>query len=57
MAVGKEPVVYGLYNDGHISAIDAGDYTVEPALNDGKFAANTYTIRVGDKTDSVTVTA
>ena len=57
LAVGKEPVVYGLYNDGHISAIDAGDYTVEPALNDGKFAANTYTIKVGDKTDSVTVTA
>lgn len=57
LVVGKEPVVYGLYNDGHISVIDAGDYTVKPALNDGKFAANTYTITVGDKTDSVTVTA
>jgi hypothetical protein len=55
LAAGKEPVVYGLYNDGHISVIDAGDYTVEPALTDGKFAAGAYTITVGDKTDSVTV--
>lgn len=55
LVAGKEPVVYGLYNDGHISVIDAGDYTVEPALTDNKFAAGEYTIKVGDKTDSVTV--
>ena len=55
LVAGKEPVVYGLYNDGHISVIDAGDYTVEPALTDNKFAAGAYTIKVGDKTDSVTV--
>lgn len=55
LVAGKEPVVYGLYNDGHISVIDAGDYTVEPALTDNKFAAGAYTIKVGDKTDSVTI--
>jgi hypothetical protein len=55
LEAGKEPIVYGLYNDGHISVIDASDYTVEPALTENKFATGTYTIKVGDKTDEVTI--
>lgn len=55
LEAGKEPVVYGLYNDGHISVIEAGEYEIAPALTAGKFAAGTYTITVGGKTDSVTI--
>ena len=58
----KEPVLYGLYSDGHISPLDADDYEVTPALTDNKFAAGqTYTFSVKDKngntvaTDDVTI--
>lgn len=53
LVVGAVPGVYGLYADGHISAIS--DYSVTPALNDGKFAANTYTFTVGGISDTVTI--
>lgn len=57
LVAGKEPAVYGLYSDGHISPLDADDYTVTPALTDGKFAAGqTYTFSVKDKNDNDVVT-
>lgn len=55
---GKEPVLYGLYNDGHISPLDADDYTVEGEFNDGKFVAGeTYIFTVGkDEANPITDT-
>lgn len=54
---GKEPAVYGLYVDGHISPLDADDYKVTPALTDGKFAAGqTYTFSVENKDGEAIVT-
>lgn len=57
------PGVYGLYNDGHISKIDAGTsstdatgYQVSPALAGGKFeSGKTYTFTVGTITDTVAI--
>lgn len=59
LVIGSAPVVYGLYVDGHISEIDAENYTVTPALTEGKFAtAGQYTVTMKDDTtitDTVTV--
>ena len=51
----KEPIIYGLYTDGHISIIDNSDCTFNPVLTGGKFAPGAYTVTVGDNTDTVTI--
>ena len=55
---GQTPVVYGLYGNGSTGLIPNADLTFEPALADGKFAANTYNVSLKEiptLKDSVTV--
>ena len=44
LEVGNAPSVYGELKDGHLQKLENSALTFEPALTDGKFAANTYTI-------------
>ena len=60
--VGQTPAIYGLLKDGSLMKIDNGQLTFTPALNGGKFAAQTYTIKLmkGETellSESVTVSA
>ena len=55
---GQAPVVYGLYGNGSTGLIPNADLTFEPALSEGKFAANTYNVslkEVPTMKDSVTI--
>ena len=55
---GQTPVVYGLYGNGSTGLIPNVDLTFEPALSEGKFAANTYNVslkEVPTMKDSVTI--
>ena len=55
---GQTPVVYGLYGNGSTGLIPNADLTFEPALSEGKFAANTYNVslkEVPTMKDSVTI--
>lgn len=54
--VGDEPVVYGLYNDGHASILDNAELTFSPALVGGKFnATGNCKVTLGDEEDNITV--
>ena len=55
---GQTPVVYGLYGNGSTGLIPNADLTFEPALSEGKFAANTYNVslkEVHSIKDTVTI--
>ena len=55
---GQTPVVYGLYGNGSTGLIPNADLTFEPALSEGKFAANTYNVslkEVPSIKDTVTI--
>ena len=55
---GQTPVVYGLYGNGSTGLIPNADLTFEPALSEGKFAANTYNVSLKEvpaMKDSVTI--
>ena len=55
---GQTPVVYGLYGNGSTGLIPNADLTFEPALSEGKFAANTYNVslkEIPSMKDTVTI--
>ena len=55
---GSVPVVYGLYGNGSTGLIPNADLTFEPALSEGKFAANTYNVslkEIPSMKDTVTI--
>ena len=47
---GDIPIVYGLYDDGHISVIEADDYDIDPPVDPtvGLIGREEYTVTVGD---------
>ena len=59
LEVGNTPSVYGELKDGHLQKIENSALTFDPALTDGKFAADTYTITLTgtDISTEVEVTA
>ena len=54
--VSNVPSVYGILKDGHLMKLDNTALTFTPALTDGKFAANTYTITLTGRAISTEVT-
>lgn len=57
LKAGEAPAVYGLTKNGKVLKIDNKNLDFDPALSDGKFASNTYTITLKDTDikDKVTV--
>ena len=58
LAVGKEPIVYGLLVNGRVAKLDNGFLAFAPELNEGKFASAgevTITLKGTSLTDKVTI--